>query len=85
MQDSLGDHEALSRSKLYGSILQVNQESTLDHIEEFIVSLVFVPMIITFYNPQPHHGLVNLAQRLVVPLVSAWRQRELSRPLPLTA
>ena len=84
MQDSLGDHEALSRSKFHGSILQVDQELTLDHIEEFIVSVVFVPVIFAFYNPQPHHGLVDLAQRLVVPLVSAGVGESFSS-LPLTA
>jgi len=71
VQDSLGDNEALSRSEFHGSILQVDQESPLDHIEEFIISVVLVPVIIAFYNPQPHYGLVNLAQRLVVPLVRA--------------
>ena len=50
VQDSLGDHEALPGSKFDGSILHVDQESTLDHIEEFIVSVVFVPVIFAFYN-----------------------------------
>ncbi len=68
---ALGNYEALSRREFDRSILQIDQESALYNIEEFIVSVVLVPVILAFHNPQPDHGLIHLAQRLVVPLMRA--------------
>ena len=71
VQDSLGNHKALSRREFNSSMLEIDQKPAVDHIEEFIVSVVFVPVILTLHNSQTHHGLIDLAQCLVVPLVSA--------------
>ena len=71
VQGAFGDDKTLSWCKVNGLAFQIDQQSTFDHIKEFIITFVFVPVIFAFYNAHPHHRLVHLAQRLVVPLVRA--------------
>ena len=50
---ALRDHESLSRFKLHGPPLEVDQQLSLDHIKEFIVLIVLVPMILALNNAEP--------------------------------
>jgi hypothetical protein len=40
----------------------------LDYVEKLVVLVVFMPMVFTTKNSQPHDGAIHLAERLVVPL-----------------
>ena len=44
---------------------------TIQDKEELIVLVVFVPVILTLHDAKADHCVVDLAQRLVVPLVGA--------------
>jgi hypothetical protein len=70
VHDSLWHNKALPRGKFHGAILEINQKLALDYVEEFIVGVMFVPMIFALHDAKAHDGLVHLAQRLVVPLRS---------------
>ena len=62
---------ALPRSKIDGTILEIDQEPAADHVEELIFVIVFVPMIFAVDDSEPDDRLVHFAQRLVVPLIGA--------------
>jgi hypothetical protein len=68
MDDSLGNDKSLSWLERDGLVLKVNQQLTVDDVEELIVGIVLVPVILTFKDAKPNHGFIYLAQRLVIPL-----------------
>ena len=47
--------KALSRRKIDYAIFEIDQESPIEHEEEFIDVFVFVPVILPLYNRHPHH------------------------------
>jgi len=69
MKNALGDHESLSGSELYGAIFQVNQKFPFHYVKKFIIGIVFVPVILSFDHGQTNYRIIDLAQRLVIPLV----------------
>ena len=72
MQEALRDHHALPRIEVDGvAAIDVDQQLSFDHIEEFVVGGVLMPVILAPYHSQAHHGLVHRAKRLVVPGVRA--------------
>jgi hypothetical protein len=68
VHDSFRNDKALPRRELDCSVLEINQELTLDNIEKLIVGVMLVPVVFALHNAKTHHGLIDLAQRLVVPL-----------------
>ena len=46
--------EALSRRKIYYAIFEIDQESPIEHEEEFIDVFVFVPVIFTLNDRHPN-------------------------------
>ena len=68
VENAFGHDEALSGVQGHGSILEVDEKLALDHIEEFIIVIVFVPVIFAVKNAEANYRGVYLAKRLVVPL-----------------
>ena len=67
MQNALWNDEPLSRPKADRSSFQINGQFAFYDIEEFILVIMFVPMILALDHTNPHHGSVYLAKRLVKP------------------
>ncbi len=67
MQYTFGNDESFSRLKLYAPAFQVDDQPAVDHIEEFILVIMFVPMIFALDHTDPHHGRIDLAESLVEP------------------
>src|SRR5271163_3968776 len=68
MQGPSWHHKALARMKLHDALFQVNQQLALDHIEELVVLVMFVPVIFALDDGHAHNGLIDLAERKVEPL-----------------
>jgi hypothetical protein len=71
MEGAFRDHEPLARLKVNGPAFKVDDEVAVQYEKELVVIVVLVPVILTLQNPQPDDRLVYLAQRLVVPRISA--------------
>lgn len=67
MQYAFGNNESLSGFKLYGPAFEVDQELAFDHIKEFIVVVMFVPMIFSLDHADPDNRSVDLAKGLIEP------------------
>ena len=53
------------------TVVHVDQQLSLDHVEKLVVIVVLVPVILAFNYAQANHRFVHLAKRLVIPLVGA--------------
>ena len=53
--------------QLDGAVFEVDDESTLDHVEELVEVIVLVPVIFALDDAEPDDRVVHLAERLVVP------------------
>jgi hypothetical protein len=71
MDNPLRNYEALPRSKFNYPMFQINEEPSLNNVEEFIILIVFMPVVFPFENTQADYGAIHLAERLVEPLVCA--------------
>ena len=71
MPHTFGDHEALTRCQFNSPAFQIDQEMALENEEEFVVHIVFMPVVLTLHDTQSHHGVVYLAQGPVVPSIGA--------------
>jgi hypothetical protein len=71
VHDASGNDEALPGSEFNRTAFEIDKQLSLDDIKEFVVIVVLVPVILTLDDSQAHHRLVDLAQRLIEPLVFA--------------
>src|SRR5271166_1628311 len=62
VDDSLGHHEALARRQLDGAALQVDQEPSLQDVEELILIVVLVPVVLALNDAEPDHRVVDPAE-----------------------
>jgi len=62
------NNKPLPRGKRDGLVFQIDQELSLDYIEEFIVLIMFVPVVSSLNHTEPNNGVVDPAKSLVVPL-----------------
>ena len=76
MYDPAGNHEPLPGSKLYDSPwqavvirLKIDDEKALEDKEELVIGIVLMPVIFSLHDPEPHDGIVHLAEGLVIPLI----------------
>jgi hypothetical protein len=69
MNDSSRNDIALLWVKLDRLILEVDDEHSVDNIEELIDVVVLVPVVFAFDNSNPDYGVVDFAESLVEPLV----------------
>ena len=68
MQDAARHDKALSRAEFDRTSLQIDDELALNDIEELVVGVVLVPVILALHHTESDHGVIHLAERLVVPL-----------------
>ena len=76
MDNAFGYDERLTRRKVDGPVFEIDQQSPGDHVEEFVVPIVFVPMVLAFNDPNPNNGVIHLTQSLIKPF-KIERSREL--------
>lgn len=50
MFDTFRDHKRFPRCEIYGAVFQINQETTADHVKEFVFVVVMMPMILAFHD-----------------------------------
>ena len=67
MQDALGDDEALLWQKLDGAALEVDQKLAVDHVKEFVLGIVLVPVEFALHDGEAHDRIVHTTKRLVAP------------------
>src|SRR3989475_3421575 len=63
--------EALARRELDRAALEIDDEAPRDDVEELVFGVVLVPVVLPLHHTKPHDGVVDLAQRLVVPGMGA--------------
>src|SRR5215469_4045465 len=77
---SLGNDEPFERPQLEGFVVpkgvvhrtrEIDDEVSLEHEEELVVSIVLVPVVFTLHHAKANDGVVHLAQGLVVPALLA--------------
>ena len=71
MQNSFGYDKALQWSEIDDAVFEIDEQPPLHHVEELIIIVVFVPMVFAFDDTDAHHRIIDLAQRLIEPLVFA--------------
>ena len=67
MNDALWHNKALLLGKLDTSILEINDETTVEDKEELVVIVVLVPMVFALHDAEANDRIVHFTQRLVVP------------------
>jgi hypothetical protein len=70
MNDPLRHDETLPRLELDCTLFKIDEQPSLDHVKEFVIGIVFVPMVFTLNHTKAHDRPIHLAKRLVVPLVN---------------
>ena len=71
MLGALGDDHLLPACQFNGAALKIAEELAFHDIEEFIVFVVMVPVVLTFEHSEVDDRVVDLTERLIVPLVFA--------------
>jgi hypothetical protein len=71
MPHTFGNNETLSRSEIHSATFEVDEKTSIKNEKEFIDVVVLVPVILTLDHGHPDHRIIHLAERLVVPFVSA--------------
>src|SRR5207244_1681328 len=62
MNDSLRHHEALPRPQLHGAPFQVDEQPTLDDVEELVLVVVLVPVVLALNYAEPDDRVVHAAE-----------------------
>src|SRR3954452_9736725 len=65
------NHKSLARLEVDRSALEIDDEVSVEHKKELIVLVVLVPVILALHDAETDHGVVDLAERLVVPAIGA--------------
>jgi hypothetical protein len=71
MTDAFGNNKALPRAEIDNTIFKVDEEISIENEKEFINVRVLMPVILALHHRHPDDGVVDLAKRLIVPLVRA--------------
>src|SRR6266567_4591174 len=71
MHDALRHRETLPRPELDRPPLEIDDPSSLDHVEELVLVVVLVPVEFTLHHAEAHDAVVHATERLVVPAVPA--------------
>ncbi len=67
MHHALWNDDSLSRRKLDRAALKINQQLAIDYIKKLVILVVLMPVILPLYDPESDHGVIHLAESLVVP------------------
>jgi hypothetical protein len=70
VKNSPGHNESFSRPKFDSAPFEVDDQLSLNDIEEFVIGIMFVPMIFTLNHAEADNGVVHLTKSLVVPLMA---------------
>ena len=68
MHHALCDRDALLGVEFNGFVFKVDEQLALQHEEELIIMLMFMPMKFSFNNAESHHALIHLRKSLIGPL-----------------
>jgi hypothetical protein len=71
VHDTFGHDKTLAWSEIDETVLKLNQKVTLEHEEELVFVIVLVPVVLALHHAESYNGIVHLAERLVVPGVTA--------------
>src|SRR5215471_8050783 len=71
MQHTFRHHETLPWRQGDRPSLQLDHKPAIDHVEELIFSVVLVPVKLSLHHAKPHDAIVDPAERLVIPGISA--------------
>ena len=61
----------MSGAEIDNTIFKVDEEISIENEKEFINVLVLMPVVLTLHYCHPDDGVVDLAKRLIVPIVRA--------------
>src|SRR5260370_8325411 len=67
MHHAFGNNDSLSRRKLESAAFQINEQLAIHDIKKLVILIVLMPVILSLYDPEPDHGVIDLAERLFVP------------------
>ena len=71
MDDTLGNNKALPWLEVDRPTFKIDDEVPLKNKEEFIIVLVFVPVVFALHDAKTDDGIVDSAKSLVIPAVCA--------------
>src|SRR5262245_15310132 len=69
MNDALRYDIPMPGREIDGLSFEIDDEVPVKDKEELVIVVVLVPVVFALHHAQTDHGVVHLAQRLVVPLV----------------
>jgi hypothetical protein len=85
VQYVFGDDKSLSGAKPNCPPFQIDSQLAFEHIKEFVIVVVLVPMVLTLDHTDPDNRCVDLAKRLIEPRHLRIRERflidDLKRPM----
>jgi hypothetical protein len=67
MQNAFWHHKTVPRPQFNGPVFEIDQEPAFDDIKEFVIVVVFVPVVFTLDHADPDNRSVDLAKRLIEP------------------
>src|SRR6185503_6855692 len=72
MDHAARNHDCLPRPEIEGAAtFDVHEEASLHHVEELVLAIVLVPVELALEDPEAYDAIVDLAERLVPPLLAA--------------
>ena len=71
MLDAFGNDKSLLWLQINRAIFKIDDEVPLQDKEELVIVVMFVPVVFALHDSQANNGVVHLAERLVIPLLSA--------------
>ena len=69
MDDTFGDRKTLPGVEGDRTVFEVDQELTVEDKKEFVVLIVFVPVVFAFDDPDADNAAIDLREGLVEPFV----------------
>jgi hypothetical protein len=61
MQDTSGNNRPLAGTKFHGAAFKINQKRSFDYKKEFVIVIMFVPVILTLNNADTNYRTIHLA------------------------
>ena len=71
MANTFRNNKTLPRAEIDNTVFEIDQKPSVQNEKEFINVLVLMPVVLTLHYCHPDDGVVDLAKRLIVPLVHA--------------
>jgi hypothetical protein len=71
VSDSSRDHDPLAGKQFHSSLVEVQEELSIDDIEELVFFIVLVPVEFAVEDAEAHDAVIDKRQRLVPPAVGA--------------